>query len=83
MKKNIQTYLSIFALIGIGISCVIWIYSTIDLKIEPVEAKADKNTEEISDVKVEVGKANTKLDFLLEERGAKYDEEKGVIIKNK
>ena len=81
MKQTIQIYLLVFALISAITGGIVWIITYVNNEISPVQAQTTENTKQVYDVRFEVGKANTKLDFLLEERGARYDENKGVIIK--
>lgn len=81
MNKTIQTYLLVFALISAIAGSIIWIVTYVGDEISPVQAQGMENTKEISGVKLIMVEANTKLNFLIEERGAKYDSEKGIIIK--
>jgi len=81
MKQTIQTYLLVFALISAIAAGIVWIVGYVKDEISPVQAQTTENTNQIIDVRLEVREANTKLNFLVEEKGAKYDSERGIIIK--
>lgn len=81
MKQTIQTYLLVFALISATASGIVWIGDYVKDEISPVQAQTTENTNKINTVELKIVEANTKLDFLVEEKGAKYDSERGIIIK--